>query len=97
MSSLETKQKKTPWVLAVINFLICLIMLGAFVVGVSVAIGYHSVFLPFLAFALPFLIIAALNLIGGIFTLKGKNPIIGIFGLILFPIAVVYFMVLSAA
>ena len=96
-SLLKTKEKKKPWVLGVLNLISCVIMLGAFWVGCSVAIGYQSVILPFLAFALPFMIIAILNLVGGVFVFRGENQIYGTIGLILFPLGVIYFMVMSAA
>lgn len=95
-SLLKTKQKKKPWVLGVLNLISCVIMLGAFWVGCSVAIGYQSVILPFLAFALPFMILAILNLVGGVFVLKGKRSIYGTIGLILFPFGIIYFMVMAA-
>ena len=96
-SLLKIKQKKKPMVLGVLNLISCVIMLGAFWVECSIAIGYQSVILPFLAFALPFMIIAILNLVGGVFVFKGKNQIYGTIGLILFPLGVIYFMVMAAA
>jgi hypothetical protein len=43
------------------------------------------------------MIIAILNLVGGVFVFKGKNQIYGTIGLILFPLGVIYFLVMAAA
>jgi hypothetical protein len=94
---LKTKQKIPRWILGVLNLIFGLIMSGAFLVGYSVATGYQSILLPFLAFALPFMLIAILNLFGGILVLKGKNQIYGIIGLVLFPLGVLYLMIMAAA
>jgi hypothetical protein len=70
-------------------------MFAAFFFMYGIASDYETVW-PFFAYALPFMMIAILNLVGAVFALTGKNQIYGTIGLILFPVGVVYFMVLSA-
>ena len=96
MSLAKTEQKKTPWILGVLNLIACAIMFAAFYFMYGIASDYDTVW-PFFAYTLPFLVIAILNLVGGVFILKGKNQIYGAIGVILIPVGVVYFLVLAAA
>jgi len=82
--------------LGVLNLIACVIMAAAFAFQYMVAKGYETI-TPFLTYALPFLVIAILDLVGGIFTLKGENRVWAITGLVISAIGLFYFLVLAGS
>jgi hypothetical protein len=87
------EQNRRSLTLGVLNLVACVLMATAFAFQYNIEKGYETV-TPFLTYALPFLVIAILDLVGGIFALEGKNRAWAITGFVLSTIGLVYFLVL---
>jgi drug/metabolite transporter (DMT)-like permease len=93
---MKSELKKTFRVLGVFDLIACVLMFAAFFFMYGIASDYETVW-PFFAYALPFMVIAILLLISGVFTLKDKNQIWGFAGVMLFLVGVLYFVIMAAA
>jgi hypothetical protein len=87
------ERKKSRLVIGISNLITCVIMSAIFVLQFSIALGYRTI-LPIFTYALPFLAIATLDLIIGIFALKGKDIVWWGTGFALSIMGLIYFLIL---